>query len=327
MAARADVDPAAIALCGSSLGGGVAVQAAGLDPRVSAVIVENGVANGERMIRSMHSAESWAKFRALLDDIAAHRERTGTTKMIHRFDIFEMPKALQVNLTSNGSLMQFTGETAIGFFMFRPEEFVARIAVTNQRMAVASMEPRGATARYDAATDSYTLRVCSQGTTAMRDPIAVIMQIPKERLRVLTDDVGGAFGLKTGPYPEYIVQLVAAKKLGRPVHWMSGRSEAFLSDNQARDLYSEAELALDDNGRFLALRIRNTANLGAYVGAVGANIPTLNFARCLPALYDIKHIDINARCAMTAPSVACLRISRAAVASCSMISVSRATLN
>jgi hypothetical protein len=127
MAERTDVDPDAIALCGSSLGGGVAVQAAGLDPRVAAVIVENGVANGERMIRNMHSAESWAKFRALLDDIAAHRERTGTTKMIHRFDIFEMPKSLQVNLTSNESLMQFTGETAIGFFMFRPEEFVARI--------------------------------------------------------------------------------------------------------------------------------------------------------------------------------------------------------
>ncbi len=183
--------------------------------------------------------------------------------------------------------------------IFASARFVARIAVTNQRMAVASMEPRGATARYDAATDGYTLRVCSQGTTAMRDPIAVIMQIPKERLRVLTDDVGGAFGLKTGPYPEYIAQLVAAKKLGRPVHWMSSRSEAFLSDNQARDLYSEAELALDENGRFLALRIRNTANLGAYVGAVGANIPTLNFARCLPALYDIKHIDISARCAFT----------------------------
>jgi aerobic carbon-monoxide dehydrogenase large subunit len=183
--------------------------------------------------------------------------------------------------------------------IFAGAAFVARITVTNQRMAVASMEPRGATARYDAAADSYTLRVCSQGTTAMRDPIAAIMQIPKERLRVLTDDVGGAFGLKTGPYPEYIAQLVAAKKLGRPVHWMSGRSEAFLSDNQARDITSEAELALDDMGRFLALRIHNTANLGAYVGAVGANIPTLNFTRCLPALYDIKHIEVSARCAFT----------------------------
>ena len=114
--------------------------------------------------------------------------------------------------------------------------------------------------------DSYTLRVCSQGTTAMRDPVAAIMQVPKERVRVLTDDVGGAFGLKTGPYPEYIAQMVGAKKLGRPIHWMSGRSEAFLSDNQARDIYSEAELALDDKGRFLALRIRNTGNLGAYIG-------------------------------------------------------------
>jgi aerobic carbon-monoxide dehydrogenase large subunit len=183
--------------------------------------------------------------------------------------------------------------------IFTAAKFVARIAVTNQRMAVATMEPRGATAHYDSASDSYLLRVCSQGTTAMRDPIAAIMDIPKERLRVLTDDVGGAFGLKSGPYPEYIAQLVAAKKLGRPVHWMSGRSEAFLSDNQARDLYSEAELALDESGRFLALRIRNIANLGAYVGAVGANIPTLSFARCLPALYDIKHIDISARCAFT----------------------------
>jgi carbon-monoxide dehydrogenase large subunit len=183
--------------------------------------------------------------------------------------------------------------------VFAAAKFVARIAVMNQRMVVASMEPRGATASYDAAADVYTLRVCSQGTTAMRDPIAAIMQIPKERLRVLTDDVGGAFGLKTGPYPEYIAQMVGAKKLGRPVHWMSGRSEAFLSDNQARDIYSQAELALDAKGRFLALRIRNTGNLGAYVGAVGANIPTLNFTRCLPALYDIKHIDVSARCAFT----------------------------
>jgi fermentation-respiration switch protein FrsA (DUF1100 family) len=128
MAGRADVDPDAIALCGSSLGGGVAVQAAGLDPRVAAVIVENGVAQGARMIRGMHDAQSWNKFLALLEETAAHRERTGSEKMIHRFDIFEMPKALQVNLTSNGSLMEFTADTARGFFTFRPEEFAAKIS-------------------------------------------------------------------------------------------------------------------------------------------------------------------------------------------------------
>jgi aerobic carbon-monoxide dehydrogenase large subunit len=183
--------------------------------------------------------------------------------------------------------------------IFAAATFVARVAVVNQRMVVASIEPRGATASYDAAADSYTLRVCSQGAGAVRDILVAIMKVPKERLRVLTDDVGGAFGLKTGPYPEYVAQLVAAKKLKRPIHWMSGRSEAFLSDNQARDLYSEAELALDGKGRFLALRIRNTANLGAYVGAVGAGIPSFNFTRCLPCMYDIRHIDISTRCAFT----------------------------
>ena len=151
----------------------------------------------------------------------------------------------------------------------------------NQRLVVASMEPRGATASHDAASDSYLLRVCSQGAGAMRDDILVIMGWPKEKLRVTTEDVGGAFGLKTSAYPEYIALLVGAKKIGRPIHWMSGRSEAFLTDNQGRDIYSEAELALDEKGKFLALRIRNTGNMGAYVGAVGANIPrSISRAAC-----------------------------------------------
>ncbi len=183
--------------------------------------------------------------------------------------------------------------------IFTAAKFVARIAVTNQRIAVASMEPRGATANYDPADDKYTLRVCSQGARILRDDLIAILKIPKERLRVLTEDVGGAFGLKTGAYPEYLALMLGAKKFGRPIHWMSGRSEAFLSDNQARDNHSEAELALDEGGRFLALRIRNTANLGAYLGSVGAAIPSLSFSRCLPGMYDIRHIDISVRCAFT----------------------------
>jgi len=183
--------------------------------------------------------------------------------------------------------------------IFASAKYVARMAEMNQRLIVASMEPRGATASYDAASDSYVLRTCSQGAGAMRENALAIMNWPKEKLRVITEDVGGAFGLKTSAYPEYLALLVATKKTGRPVHWMSGRSEAFLTDNQARDIYSEAELALDEKGKFLALRIRNTANLGAYVGAVGANIPTFNFTRCLPGMYDIKHIDVATRCAYT----------------------------
>jgi carbon-monoxide dehydrogenase large subunit len=178
-------------------------------------------------------------------------------------------------------------------------KYVARVSMMNQRMMVNSMEPRGATASYDAASGIYSVRACSQSAGAMRENILGIMGLPKERVRVITEDVGGAFGLKTGAYPENIALMVGAKKFGRPIHWMSTRSEAFLSDNQARDIYSDAELALDDNGKFLALRVRNVGNLGAYVGSVGANIPTFNFTRCLPGMYDIKHIDVASRCAFT----------------------------
>ncbi|HUD85509.1 MAG TPA: xanthine dehydrogenase family protein molybdopterin-binding subunit [Xanthobacteraceae bacterium] len=183
--------------------------------------------------------------------------------------------------------------------IFAAAKHVARITAFNQRMVGNCMEPRGATASYDAATDSYLTRTCSQGAGAMREGIMAIMSLPKERVRVITEDVGGAFGIKTGPYPENIALLVGAKKLGRPIHWMSTRSEVFLSDNQARDIYTEVELALDDKGKFLALRVRNVGNLGAYVGPVGANIPTANFTRCLPGMYDIKHIDVAAKCAFT----------------------------
>jgi aerobic carbon-monoxide dehydrogenase large subunit len=178
-------------------------------------------------------------------------------------------------------------------------KYVARVAQMNQRMVGNCMEPRGATASYDPATDSYLTRTCSQGAGAMREGIMAIMSLPKERVRVITEDVGGAFGIKTGPYPENIALLVGAKKFGRPIHWMSTRSEVFLTDNQARDIYSEAELALDDNGKFLVLRVRSIGNLGAYVGPVGANIPTANFTRCLPGMYDIKFMDVSAKCVFT----------------------------
>jgi carbon-monoxide dehydrogenase large subunit len=178
-------------------------------------------------------------------------------------------------------------------------QHVARVAVTNQRLVVATMEPRGVTASHDRATDSYTLRVCSQSAGSLRDNIVAIMNWPKERLRVITEDVGGAFGLKTGAYPEYIAVMVAANTVGRPVHWMSTRSEAFLSDGQARDTFTEGELALDEKGKFIALRIRHLANMGAYIGSVGANVQTLNFTRCFPGMYDIKHIDVSSRCVFT----------------------------
>jgi len=153
---------------------------------------------------------------------------------------------------------------------------VARVRVVNQRMVVASLETRGATGQYDAAKDGYTLHACSQSADALRSQAASIMGVPNEKLRVVTGDVGGGFGMKTTVYPEYVALLVAARKVGRPVHWQSTRSEAFISDAQARDAVTEAELAIDDKGKFLALRVRHLCNQGAYVANAGININTNN---------------------------------------------------
>jgi carbon-monoxide dehydrogenase large subunit len=176
---------------------------------------------------------------------------------------------------------------------------VARVSQLNQRIAVASMEPRGGTASYDAATDSYTMRVCSQSAIVLRDGLAAALGVEPSRLRVVTEDVGGAFGMKTPVYPEYPALLVAAKQLGRPVHWMASRAESFLTDNQARDMFADGELALDEKGKFQALRLSCVVNLGAYVGSVGVHLATNNFARCFPAMYRIPAIDVRVRCAFT----------------------------
>ena len=173
---------------------------------------------------------------------------------------------------------------------------VARVSVTHQRLVVASMETRGVTAEYDVASESYTLRVCSQGADGMRNQVASILGLPKEKVRVITEDVGGAFGMKTTVYPEYVATLVAARQLGRPVHWQSTRSEAFVSDAQARDALTHVELALDDNGKFLGLRVRHLCNQGAYIANAGVNINTNNFARCFPGMYRIPKIDVGVAC-------------------------------
>ncbi len=173
---------------------------------------------------------------------------------------------------------------------------VARVSVTNQRMVVASMETRGATGVYDKNSEGYTLYASSQGADPMRAQAASIMGLPPDKLRVVTGDVGGAFGMKTTCYPEYIALLVAARNVGRPVHWQSTRSEAFVSDAQARDGVTHVELALDGKGKFLALRVRHLCNQGAYIANAGVNINTNNFARCLPGMYRIAKVDVSVAC-------------------------------
>jgi carbon-monoxide dehydrogenase large subunit len=176
---------------------------------------------------------------------------------------------------------------------------VAKISLVDQRVIVAPMEPRGATASYDAGRDAYTLRVGSQGAVGLRDNLAAAMNLPGTKLRVITEDVGGAFGMKSGLYPEYAALVVAARQTKCPVHWMATRSEAFLSDNQGRDMRLEAELALDESGHFLALRARVLANLGAFITNAGLMTATLNFGRCLSSVYRIPRIQCDVRCVYT----------------------------
>jgi carbon-monoxide dehydrogenase large subunit len=125
------------------------------------------------------------------------------------------------------------------------------------------------------------------------------MGLPPERIRVLSGDVGGAFGMRASGYPEYPALLVAARRTGRTVRWLASRSEGFLSDNQARDTIIEAALAVDRDGRFLALDIDVLANMGAYLTSHAAFIATANFARCLPGMYDIARIGLRIRCLFT----------------------------
>ncbi len=176
---------------------------------------------------------------------------------------------------------------------------VVHVHAVNQRIAGVPLETRGATAVFDATRGHFTLHAPSQGAAVLKAQLCTILGLDAEHLRVLSGDVGGGFGLKTPAYPEYAALLVAARQLGRPVHWMATRSEAFLCDHQCRDQVAEATLALDEDGRFLALRVDAVANLGAYVSAAGAGIATGNFANCFPGMYDIRHLAIGVRLAFT----------------------------
>jgi carbon-monoxide dehydrogenase large subunit len=177
--------------------------------------------------------------------------------------------------------------------------FVAKLSLTQQRLAVASMEARAATGQFDAATGEYTLRCGSQGVWIMGRQLAGVFGVKPEQMRVISGDVGGAFGMKTGAYPEYVVVLAAAKLLGRPVHWRSLRGEAFLSDHQARDMVTDGELALDKDGNFLALRVKTIANMGAFAAGAGPLTATLNLVRCFPSVYRIPKIACDVKCVFT----------------------------
>ncbi|MCY4467931.1 MAG: xanthine dehydrogenase family protein molybdopterin-binding subunit [Thiotrichales bacterium] len=176
---------------------------------------------------------------------------------------------------------------------------VVRVEHANNRMWAAPLETRSAIGRYDADDDSYRLDTQSQGVHVMRTLVAASLGIDEDQLRVVTPDVGGSFGMKLVNYPEQSAVLVAARVLGAPVRWVSTRAEAALTDTHARGHHSVAELALDGEGRILALRCTTHGDMGAYASAMATASPVIGFACSLPNLYRIPVLDLTMCAAYT----------------------------
>ncbi|MCL2713918.1 MAG: xanthine dehydrogenase family protein molybdopterin-binding subunit [Alphaproteobacteria bacterium] len=182
---------------------------------------------------------------------------------------------------------------------FAAAAHVTRLDIVNNRVAVVAMEPRAGVAAYDAASRRYTLYAPTQGVAGGRASLARLLNVPKERLRVITGNVGGSFGMKNLGYPEYLCILHAARQLGRPVKWTDERSSAFLSDNHGRTQTIHAELALDRDGHFLAVRLSGTGNLGAYLTGFAPSPLSFNTGKNLASVYRTPLMAIDIRTVLT----------------------------
>jgi len=195
-------------------------------------------------------------------------------------------------LASNKAFEYRLGDSSKVESAFADAVRVTRIAFRNNRLVCNYMEPRAAIGEWRADEDRFVLTTGSQGVHSMQKIIAgQVFGMPVEKLRVVTPDVGGGFGPKTFVYREYPLVLEAAKLLGQPVKWTGDRTEHFLTDAQGRDNDVKAEMAMDADGRFLAMRVRLNANIGAYCSQFGPFIPYMG-ATMSTGVYDIGALDV-----------------------------------
>ena len=176
---------------------------------------------------------------------------------------------------------------------FAKADKIIDLNLTNNRLVPSPMEVRCVVASYDPDNEKYELRCSSQGVHSLRARISEVMGIDEEKLRVITTDVGGGFGMKIFNYPEYVCALFASKKIKRPVKWVADRSESFISDTHGRDHVTSAKLALDDQGVFLGLKVHTVANMGAYLSNFAIFIPTLAGTAMLTGCYKTPAIYVN----------------------------------
>ncbi|MGE0253231.1 MAG: xanthine dehydrogenase family protein molybdopterin-binding subunit [Alphaproteobacteria bacterium] len=182
---------------------------------------------------------------------------------------------------------------------FKKASRVVSLELVNNRVVVNPMETRAAVADYDAKSDRTTLYTSSQGVQMLKGHLNEVVKLKPEQVRLVTGDVGGGFGMKIFLHPEQPLVVWASRKLKRPVRWTAERAEGFLSDAQGRDHISRAEMALDDEGHFLGLRVTTWANLGAYLSVMAPYIPTEAGTAMLNGLYRLPAIWANVKGVMT----------------------------
>ncbi len=197
----------------------------------------------------------------------------------------------------NVSLHWEMGDREAAARAFDRAAHVARVELINNRVAAYPLEPGAALGDYRPGDGRYTLYTPSQGVFYLRGVLARdVLGSPESALHVITPDVGGSFGIRTYPTPEHGLVLWAARKLGRPVKWVAERAEAMTSELHGRDHVTRAALALDSDARFLAVRVSNVGNLGAYVSAGGLEIPTVGYGAAITGAYAIPacHVEVKA---------------------------------
>ena len=208
--------------------------------------------------------------------------------------------AIWLEAPGNVALDWTDGDAAAVDAAFGRATHVERVRMLDTRLAPAALEPRAAIGQWDAARGRYTLIAGTQGVAIVRRMLAeFVFKVPPAQVRVLTYDVGGGFGMKTQTYAEYAALLYAARRVGRPVRWCATRLESFLADTAGRDGVLEGELAVDAEGRIVALRVRTFVGIGAYTSTFSAIFATSNTKNCLSSVYAIPAIQIDVKMVLT----------------------------
>ncbi len=192
-----------------------------------------------------------------------------------------------------------TGDAAGADAAFARATHIVTMELDNHRVTTNPIEPRGSVGTFDPAENRYTLHISSQNIHVNRNHAARCLGVEPAAVRFIAPDVGGGFGAKNFIYAEHILVAWAARKVGRPVKWIATRSEVFLADHPSRDMQASASLALDADGKFLALKVASLANVGGYLAGVGGGVPTYQYVHLQGTVYRLPSIALHVRVVLT----------------------------